>query len=59
VAVTDDPDQMLAMPNSFRSDVRRGWNPRAPRRHRAHHSSHSKSGAKKNASAKKGTVTGQ
>jgi CubicO group peptidase (beta-lactamase class C family) len=52
VAVTDDPDQMLAMPNEFRSELRHGWNPRAPRRHRAHHTVHTAS-TKSKASAKK------
>jgi serine-type D-Ala-D-Ala carboxypeptidase len=36
VAVTDDPEQILAMPTSFRSELRHGWNPRARRRHVAH-----------------------
>jgi hypothetical protein len=52
VAVTDDPEQMLAMPNEFRSELRHGWNPRAPRRHRTHHSVHTAS-AKGKTSAKK------
>jgi CubicO group peptidase (beta-lactamase class C family) len=70
VAVTDDPEQMLAMPNEFRSELRHGWNPRAPRRHRKHHSVHTasaksktsakKSGSKSTTTAKKGvTVTGK
>lgn len=60
VAVTDDPDQMLAMPSSFRSDLRHGWNPRAPRRHHAHHSTKSKSGTTKKSTAKpKPPVTGK
>ena len=33
VAVTDDPERMLAMPDAFRSDTRHGWNPRPARRH--------------------------
>ncbi len=33
VSVTDDPDQLLAMPDSYRSELRHGWNPRPPRRH--------------------------
>jgi CubicO group peptidase (beta-lactamase class C family) len=42
VAVTDDPEQMLAMPSSFRSELRHGWNPRkhTTRHHRAHQSTH-------------------
>ncbi|HUK62641.1 MAG TPA: serine hydrolase, partial [Dongiaceae bacterium] len=62
VAVTDDPDQMLAMPDSFRSDLRRGWNPRAPRRHHAHHTTKGKSAnsSKKGGQAKpKPAATGK
>ena len=40
VAVTDDPDRMLAMPGSFRSETRHGWNPRPARRHHTHHPVH-------------------
>jgi serine-type D-Ala-D-Ala carboxypeptidase len=36
VAVTDDPDQVLAMPASFRSDLAKGWN-RVERRSHARH----------------------
>jgi serine-type D-Ala-D-Ala carboxypeptidase len=53
VAVTDDPEQMLAMPGSFRSDLRHGWNPRAPRRHHTRHVTHAATA--KNAAAKKPT----
>jgi len=47
VAVTDDPDRMLAMPDAFRSDARHGWNPRPTRRHGAHHHSSTAAAAKK------------
>ncbi|HEX6536362.1 MAG TPA: serine hydrolase [Gemmatimonadaceae bacterium] len=49
LAVTDDPDQLLAMPASFRADLARGWNKPERRvhhtRHRRtrHHSSHASS----------------
>ena len=59
VAVTDDPEQMLAMPSSFRSDVRHGWNPRAPRRHHAHHAVKSKNAATKKKAAAPTTPTGK
>ena len=55
VAVTDDPEQMLAMPNEFRSELRHGWNPRAPRRHRTHHSVHTASAKSKAAVKKSGS----
>lgn len=36
LAVTDDPDMLLAMPESFRADLAQGWNkPVRPTRHRS------------------------
>ncbi len=62
VSVTDDPDQLLAMPDSYRSELRHGWNPRPPRRHHTHHatrtaSSKGKSGSGKKTSAKSVSAT--
>lgn len=37
VAVTDDPDQLIAMPTSFRADLARGWNRRVHVAHRRPH----------------------
>ena len=40
IAVTDDPDQLIAMPASFRADLARGWNRpvhHTRRRHRVVH----------------------
>jgi CubicO group peptidase (beta-lactamase class C family) len=35
IAVTDDPDQLIAMPESFRADLAQGWNkPVRPVRHK-------------------------
>jgi CubicO group peptidase (beta-lactamase class C family) len=53
VAVTDDPDQMLAMPDSYRSELRHGWNPRPPRRHHTHHATHTASAKSKTPAGKK------
>ncbi|HEU4641194.1 MAG TPA: serine hydrolase [Gemmatimonadaceae bacterium] len=36
LAVTDDPDQLLAMPASFRADLARGWNKPERRVHPRH-----------------------
>lgn len=54
VAVTDDPSQTIAMPASFRSDARKGWNRREHTRSRrnAHHRA-SSARAKSKASASK------
>jgi serine-type D-Ala-D-Ala carboxypeptidase len=51
LAVTDDPDQTLAMPETFRADLAKGWNPvqrhwRGRRGHSVRASSHSASAAK-------------
>ncbi|HEY7879110.1 MAG TPA: serine hydrolase, partial [Gemmatimonadaceae bacterium] len=37
IAVTDDPDQLIAMPTSFRADLARGWNHVERRHHRRVH----------------------
>jgi hypothetical protein len=65
LAVTDDPDMLLAMPESFRADLAQGWNrPVRPARRRStrrtvHKSSSHKSTAKpaaKKKSTSKATV---
>jgi CubicO group peptidase (beta-lactamase class C family) len=53
VSVTDDPDQLLAMPDSYRSELRHGWNPRPPRRHHTHHSARTANAKGKSPSGKK------
>jgi hypothetical protein len=60
VAVTDDPDQTLAMPETFRADLAKGWNRverhgRGRRGHAVRASSHSSSATK---SAKRTTSKG-
>ncbi len=56
VSVTDDPDQLLAMPDSYRSELRHGWNPRPPRRHHTHHTPHSSTSKGKSSGGKKTSV---
>jgi hypothetical protein len=53
VSVTDDPDQLLAMPDSYRSELRHGWNPRPPRRHHTHHGARTANAKGKSPSGKK------
>lgn len=55
IAVTDDPDQLIAMPASFRADRAQGWN-RPQRRHVRHHRVHHRKSAHSRA-AKKKTVS--
>ena len=44
LAVTDDPDMLLAMPESFRADLAKGWNPvRRPHRRSTRKTSHKSS----------------
>jgi len=54
-SVTDDPDQLLAMPDSYRSELRHGWNPRPARRHHTHHAARTASSKGKSGTAKKTT----
>jgi len=53
-AVTGDPGQTLAMPASFRADLRRGWNhvEHRHRHHRSSHKSHAHSSTKKSSKKK-------
>lgn len=44
LAVTDDPDMLLAMPESFRADLAQGWN--RPVRHSRRRSTHKTSSSK-------------
>ena len=61
VAVTDDPDMLLAMPETFRADLAKGWNKpvRPARRKVTHRSSHKtashKTSSHKTASSKTAT----
>jgi CubicO group peptidase (beta-lactamase class C family) len=55
LAVTDDPDMLLAMPESFRADLAKGWNPvRRPHRRSTHKKVHKTSSHK--ASSKKSSA---
>jgi CubicO group peptidase (beta-lactamase class C family) len=50
IAITDDPDQLIAMPTAFRADLAKGWNrPVHHRRYRRPHRSTAHSGASKSA----------
>jgi hypothetical protein len=54
--VTDDPDNMLAMPVAFRADRAEGWNPVARRSHRGHHATSKRGRAAAAARARHGSA---
>jgi CubicO group peptidase (beta-lactamase class C family) len=56
IAVTDDPEQMIAMPSSFRADLAQGWNRPERRVHRRGRAVASKRTAAAKTTAKKPTV---
>jgi CubicO group peptidase (beta-lactamase class C family) len=60
VAVTDDPDQLIAMPTSFRADLAKGWNRpvhHTRRRVRTKHTTTHKSTTHKSTTAKSSKST--